>query len=257
MRKALLLLTCVALVIGMAIPVQAFEIGVRAYYWLPGLSGDVKADTSVLVGTKLDLKSDLGFDEESYPAVEAFAGLGSHHLSLSYYRADYSGTSTLTTDINFGGKTFTTAAPINSSLEYDVFDLVYQYDLLDLENIMAGFSLGFVAKVKYFDGNVGIDGDVGGTPASESVDFAVPIPMVGLNLHVGIIADLLELRVLATGISYSDGTVFDGMADISFTPFPLMDIHGGYRVFTMDVEADDVEFNYDTSGPYVAVTVSF
>ncbi len=82
MRKTLLLLTCVALVIGMAMPAQAFEIGIRGYYWLPGLSGDVKADTSVLPGTKLDLKSDLGFDEESYPAVEAFAGLGDHHLSL-------------------------------------------------------------------------------------------------------------------------------------------------------------------------------
>ena len=257
MRKTLLLLTCVALVIGLAMPAQAFEIGVRAYYWFPGLSGDVKVDESGLPGTKLDFKDDLDIDEESYPAVEAFAGLGNHHLSLSYYRADYSGTNTLTTDINFGGEIFSFTAPINSSLEYDVFDLVYQYDLLDLENIMAGFSLGFVAKVKYFDGNLGIDGEVGGFPASESVDFSVPIPMVGLNLHVGIIADLLELRVLATGISYGDGTVLDGMADISFTPFPLMDIHGGYRVFTIDVDADDVEFNYDTSGPYVAVTVSF
>ena len=251
MRKALLLLTCVALVIGMAMPAQAFEIGVRAYYWLPGLSGDVK---SGVAGDTLDLKSDLGFDEESYLALEAFAGLGNHHLSLSYYRADYSGTSDVgIAGIIFDGQTFT--GNISSNLEYDVYDLIYQYDLLDLENIMAGFSLGLVAKVKYFDGNIGIESV---PPAlSESVDFAVPIPMVGLNLHAAILADLLELRVLATGISYGGGTVMDGMADISFTPFPLIDIHGGYRVFTIDVDADDVEFNYDTSGPYVAVTVSF
>ena len=253
MRKTLLLLTCVALVIGMAMPAQALEIGVRGYYWLPDVSGNVKADVTGIPGNNLDLKSDLGFDDENYAAVEAFAGLGSHHLSLSYYRVDYSGTNTLTKDINFGGKTFDANFQLNSSLEYDVYDLMYQYDLLDLENIMAGFSLGFVAKVKYFDGNVGIES----TTASASVDFSVPIPMVGLSLHVGILADLLELRVLATGISYGDGTVLDGMADISFTPFPLIDIHGGYRVFEIDVDADDVEFNYDTSGPYVAVTVSF
>ncbi len=247
MRKTLLLLTCIALVIGLSMPAQAFEIGIRGYYWLPGLSGDVTAD-----GDTLDLKSDLGFDEESYYALEAFAGLGNHHLSLSYYRADYSGTNT-GVDFTFDGTNFTGA--ISSNLEYDVFDLVYQYDLLDLENIMAGFSLGLVAKVKYFDGNLGIES----VPPvqSESVDFTVPIPMVGLNLHVGIIADFLEFRVLATGSGYGGGTVLDGMADISFTPFPLMDIHGGYRVFTVDVEADDVEFNYATSGPYVAVSVSF
>jgi hypothetical protein len=257
MRKTLLFFTFIALVVGLSMPAQAFEIGVRGYYWLPGLSGDIKADAGGVTGDTLDLKSDLGFDEESYPALEAFAGLGDHHLSLSYYRADYSGKNTLTTTVNFGGTTFDANVPLDSSLEYDVYDLVYRYDLLDLENIAAGFSIGFVAKVKYFDGNASVDGDVGGVTESESVDFTVPIPMVGLNLHVGILADILELRVLATGVSYGDGTVMDGMADISYTPFPLIDIHGGYRIFTMDVDTDDVEFNYDTSGPYVAVSVSF
>jgi hypothetical protein len=254
MRKTLLFLTCVALVFGLSMPAQAFEIGVRVNYWFPGLSGDIKVDDSGLTGTKLDLESDLGFDEESYPVVEAFAGLGNHHLSLSYYKADYSGTNT-NVDFNFAGQNFT--GDISSDMEYDVFDIVYQYDFLDLENSLAGFSLGFVAKVKYFDGNFSIDGEVGGFPESESEDFAAPIPMVGLNLNVGIIADILELRVLATGSGYGGGTVLDGMADISLTLFPFTDIHGGYRVFTMDFDDDDVEFDFDTSGPYVAFTVSF
>ena len=235
-------------------PAQAFEIGVTGYYWAPGLSGDIKVDDSGILGTKLDLKSDLGMDEESYPALEVFAGLGNHHLSLSYYRADYSGTNT-GVDFNFAGQNF--IGYISSNLEYDVFYIVYQYDFLDLENSLAGFSLGFVAKVKYFDGNFSIDGEVGGFPESESEDFAAPIPMVGLNLNVGIIADILELRVLATGSGYSGGTVLDGMADISLTLFPFTDIHGGYRVFTMDFDDDDVELDFDTSGPYVAFTVSF
>jgi hypothetical protein len=253
MRKTLLFLTCVALVFGLSMPAQAFEIGVRVNYWLPGLSGDIKVDEGGLTGTKLDLESDLGFDEESYPVVEAFAGLGNHHLSLSYYKADYSGTSTVA-GIIFDGQPFT--GDIKSNMEYDIYDLVYQYDLLDLENSLAGFSLGLVAKVKYFDGNFGID-SITFPGTSASIDGSVSIPMVGLNLNVGIIADILELRVLATGSSYGGGTVLDGMADISLTLFPFTDIHGGYRVFTMDVDADDVEFNYDTSGPYVAFTVSF
>lgn len=253
MRKTLLLFTVVALLICLAIPAQAFEIGVRVNYWFPGLSGDITVDEGGIPGTKLDLKSDLGFDEESYPVVEAFAGLGNHHLSLSYYRADYSGTSTVA-GIIFNGQPFT--GDIKSNMEYDVYDLVYQYDLLDLENSLGGFSLGLVAKVKYFDVNLGID-SITFPGTSESIDASVPIPMVGLNLNVGIIADILELRVLATGSGYGGGTVLDGMADISLTLFPFTDIHGGYRVFTMDVDTDDVEFNYDTSGPYVAFTVSF
>ena len=63
--------------------------------------------------------------------------------------------------------------------------------------------------------------------------------------------------MLATGMSYGGGTVFDGQTDISITPFPFLDIHGGYRIFFVNADTDDVEFNYDTSGPYAAVTLSF
>ena len=77
------------------------------------------------------------------------------------------------------------------------------------------------------------------------------------NHHLGILADILEGRVMATGMSYGGGTVFDGQADISITPFPFLDIHGGYRIFLIDADAEDVEFGYDTSGPYVALTIGF
>ena len=252
MKKAFLRMICFVAVFGMVVPAQAFELGVRGYYWFPGLSGDVKVDESGITGTTLDLESDLGLDDESYPIVEAFMGLGNHHLSLSYYRADYSGTNTLTEEITFAGETYSVGALVSSSLEYSVYDLMYHYDLLHLENVLSGFSLGPVGRVKAFDGEVKVES----SGLTESASFTAPIPMLGLNLHLGILADLLEGRVLATGMSYGGGTIIDGQADISFTPFPFLDIHGGYRIFLIDSDADDVEFNYDTSGPYVAVTVS-
>ncbi len=251
MKKAFLLMICFGVVFGMAVSVQAFEFGVRGHYWFPELSGDLKVDESGIPGNTLNLESDLGLDDESYPIIEGFVGLGNHHLSLSYYKADYSGTKTLSEDFTFAGKDF--SGPIRSSLEYSVFDFMYQYDLLDLENILAGFSLGAVGRVKLFDGKV----EIKSSALTERESFTAPIPMLGLNLHLGILADLLEGRVLATGMGYGGGTIFDGQAEISLTPFPFLDIHGGYRIFFIDVDADDVEFDYDTSGPYAAVTLSF
>ena len=81
--------------------------------------------------------------------------------------------------------------------------------------------------------------------------------MLGANFHVGLLKDIIEARVLATGIGYHDSTAFDGQAEISFTPFPFVDIHGGYRYLKIDVDQDNVTFNFDNSGVYVAVTVSF
>jgi hypothetical protein len=110
-----------------------------------------------------------------------------------------------------------------------------------------------VGKVKLFDGNVSVKS----ATLSTNQDFTAPIPMLGLNLHMGILADILEARLLVAGIGYGDGTIFDSQADISYTPFPFLDIHGGYRLFTIDIDTDDVQADYSTSGPYVAITVSF
>jgi len=253
MKRAFLWMICFVAVFGMALPAQAFEVGVRGYYWFPVISGDLKVDESSIAGTTIDLDDELGLDDESYPVIEAFAGIGNHHLSLSYYNADYSGTNTLVDPITFAGETFDAGTLIAGSLEYSVYDFMYQYDLLDLENVLAGFSLGLVGRVKAFDGEVKINAS--GVTADES--FTAPIPMLGLNLHLGILADILEGRVLATGMSYGGGTIFDGQADISITPFPFLDIHGGYRIFLIDADVEDVELGYDTSGPYVALTISF
>ena len=254
MRKSLLVLVCiVAGVVFITSQGMALEVGVRGYYWLPTLNGDIKVDGNGITGTTLDLENDLGLDDEYYPVIEFFAGIGNHHLSLSYYKAEYDGSKVLTKTITFNGKTFNASDLINTSLEYNVYDIVYQYDILDLENILAGFSIGLVGKLKVIDGSV----EIKSSALSTSDDFTAPIPLVGANLHLGILANLLEARLLGTGVGYGNGSMFDIQADLSITPFPLVDIHGGYRLFFIDVDAGDVEFNYNTSGPYMAVTVSF
>jgi len=255
MKKILLLIISIMVVFGAALPAQAFEAGVRGYYWFPTISGDVKYSDGSLNGTKLDLEDDLNIDDEYYPVGEVFIGGGDHHLSFSFYRADYDGTATLTEDINFGGETFPAGDRIKSSLEYDVYDLTYQYDLLDLENVLAGFSLGLVGRLRVYDVEVEIKSRT--VDQSEKEDYTVPIPLFGLNLHLGILADVLEARILTSGIGYWDGYMVDAQAELSFTPIPFVDIHAGYRTFFVDVDASDLELNYNTSGFYGGVTISF
>ena len=254
MKKSILSLIIVAMVFAFVSPVGAVDFGVRGYYWFTDISGDLRVDGSGILGTKLDLESDLGISDESYPVVEAFLGLGNHHLSFAYYRADYTGDGLLTRDIVFNGEIFTVGERISSTLKYDAYDVKYQYDFLNLENVLAGFSLGAVLRVEVFDGEAEIRSNT--FNQSEREDFTFPVPLVGLNFHMGLLADILEARVLATGFTYGDGTLIDAQADISWTPFPFLDIHGGYRYFSVDVDRSDVEANFEVSGPYVALTLS-
>jgi len=139
------LLLAVVLLSGSSL---ALEIGARGYYWFPSLGGTVKVDEASIVGTTIDFDKDLGIEGENYPSVEVFVGLGNHHLSFTHTDIDYSGTNTLTKDIYFKGERYEDEALVDSSIEYKMMDFLYQYDLLDLENILAGFSLGGVFQVK-------------------------------------------------------------------------------------------------------------
>ena len=255
MKKILMACLIGFTLMATALPAHGFEAGVRGYYWFPSLDGDIKYSDNSLTGTKLNLKDDLGFDDEYYPFGVVFLGLGDHHLSFSYYRANYDGKETLDQDINFGGDTFPAGDRIKSSLDYDVYDLTYQYDALDLENVLAGFSLGLVARVEVFDLEAKIKSETTGLRQKE--DYTAPVPMLGLNLHLGILADILEARVLATGIGYWDGYMVDAQAELSFTPIPYVDISAGYRTFWVDVDANDLKLNYNTSGPYAGISLVF
>lgn len=253
MRTKYFALSLLLAVLLLPVSSLAFEIGARGYYWFPSLDGSVKVDELGIVGTIIDFDNDLGIEDENYPSVEVFVGLGKHHLSLAYTDLDYSGQKVVTRDIVFKGKTFSVSDLVTSSIEYKMVDLHYQYDFLDLENILAGFSLGGVFHVKYLDGDIRMQT----TGIDEKEDFTVPIPMLGVNLHMGILADILEARVRGTGITYSGNSVYEVMAEISLTPFPFFSVHGGYKRFFVDIDEDDVVFDYHMSGPYVALTVSF
>ncbi len=234
-------------------PAMGVEFGVRGYYWFPTLSGDISYDGSDASGTELDLVNDLGLDDESFPMIEVFVGLGDHHLSFTYYSVTYEGSETLDEDFEFGDTTFNADSDVDTEVEYTVMDFAYQWDVVNFENMLAGASLGLVGKIKYFDIFTTIEED----DIKAEVDLAVPIPMVGLNLHIGILADILEARVQLAGIGYAGNSVIEFFGDVSYTPFPFLDIHAGYRSFTMAIEVEDYEANFGTAGPYAALTLSF
>jgi len=256
MKKIYLALSLLLVALLLPASSSAFEIGARGYYWFPSLDGNVQVDETAIIGTTINFEKDLGIEDENYPSVEVFLGGGKHHLSLTYTNIDYSGEKTLTRIITFNGQDYAINAVVNSSIEYRMMDLYYQYDFLNLENVAAGFSLGAVLQVKYLDGDVGLKST---TPINidEKQDFTLPIPMIGLNLHMGILADVLEARVKGTAIGYAGNTIYELMGDISWTPLPFLDIHGGYKTFVIDIDEDDIVFDYDMSGPYVALTLSF
>ena len=256
MRRLQWMAVCaLAMLLFSAMPVSAFEIGARGYYWFPGFKTDMKADSAGLSGTDINLKDNLDVGTKAFPSVEVFGGLGSHHLGLTYTPITYSGSTVLAQPINFNGKVFAAGWNVDTDLKLRMLDLEYRYTLLNMENILAGFSLDAIGQIKYIDGEAKMNAPAAGTEA----DFTIraPIPMVGVGAHVGLLLNILEARAKITGISYSGNYLYEALADLSLTPFPLLDIHAGYKVIRVHIDRNDVYLNSEFSGPYVALTVSF
>lgn len=256
MKRSLWTVLCaLALLLLWAMPVGAFEIGARGYYWFPGFKADMKSDSDIKPGTDINLKDNLNVGTKAFPSVEVFGGLGRNHLGLTYTPINYSGSTTLATKIDFSGQTFAAGTNVDSDLKLRMLDLEYRFTALNMENIMAGFSLDLIGQIKYIDGEAKIAAPALGREAIQSVQL--PIPMVGIGAHVGLLLNILEARAKVTGISYSGNYLYEALADISLTPFPLLDIHAGYKMIQVHLDRNDLFLNTTFSGPYLALTVSW
>lgn len=247
------LMASVLFLVAFSSPASALEIGVRGYYWFPSLNTDMKVDSGTVRGTEFNVKDDLGMGTKAYPSLEVFGGWGKQHVSLMYTQANYSGSAVLSNPITFNGITFASGTSVDSSLKIRMLDLTYKYDFIDMSNILAGFSVSAVGKLKYIEGDASLSG--GGQQAANTL--RLPIPMVGVAAHIGILANILEARAEVAGISYSGNSLYEASADLSLTPFPLIDIHAGYKIIALKVDQSDTYFNGQIAGPYVALTVGF
>jgi hypothetical protein len=249
------LLVAAFLILTWTVPATALEFGARALYWFPSFQADMKSDGNGLAGTFINAKDTLGLENKNFPTVEAFAGLGNHRFTLGYTPISYSGSATLTSPVTFNGVNFVAGDRVDTDLKLRMLDLEYQYTFLDLDNILAGFSLGLIGQLKYLDS----EAKMSAPAANRQAEFTgrLPIPMVGLSAHAGLLAGLLEARAKISGIGYSSSYLYEALADLSLTPFPFLDIHGGYKIIRVKIDQGGDFLDARFAGPFVALTVSF
>ncbi|MGE5190423.1 MAG: hypothetical protein ACM3NF_10235 [Gemmatimonadota bacterium] len=241
--------------LAIAAPASALpglDVGVRGYYWFPDMSAEVQT-FSPAPDTKLDAKDDLGVTDEDFPSGEAFVRFGRVHLRVGYTPVAYDGSKTLTAPITFNGQSFGAGAHVVTDLDVTMVDGDVQIDLLRPDVVAASFNLGLIVKVKYVDGTAELQG--GG--ATETKDFAAPIPMAGLAAGAGVLKNVLRADARLTGIAYSGNHVYEADVFASYVPFPFFRIQGGYRYLDMKVDEDDIVAEIRVKGPYAGAQVSF
>jgi len=256
MRKdivsAMVLLFLLSMLCWQASTCSAFEIGARGNFWIADITGNLQGNNGT-PGTVLDVSDDLDMGYHGVPFGEAFAGIGRHHFTLGVTYYDQKGTKDAGRDMVFDEKTFQAGTELDTNFRWVMLEMEYALTLLDLENVLAGFSVDAFVAGRYQTGEISIEG--GGQRGTRSISWFRPLG--GVRLHLGFLADILEFRMKGGGILLSEEHIVDALGEFSLTPFPFMDLAVGYRYLSIKVDSNDLEQDYDLMGPYAGITLSF
>lgn len=232
---------------------EAFAlVDVEARYWFTNLDSNVSATSGTVVGTDLNLVSDLGLDDhENFPEGRITFNLGNHSIRYAYMPLSWSGDTALSNTITFAGKTFPVSSGVSTDVQVDYHRFSYKYDVINkLKN-----RLGFIVEVKYLDGRVNLKDAAFGL--DESTRLQIPMPAVGVGGQLSI-PFLANIRAEITGMSLgSTAYVVDGEANVGFHPLPFVNLSAGYRYLKFHVEQDDDTGSVALRGPFVTISAAF
>ena len=241
--------------VGPAAALPFVEVWGEFRYWRPTLESEIVASSAALLGTTIDPVSDLGLDEEQN-AFEGRVGLtllGRHKFRIGYLPLSFDGDRVITRTITFQGQTFTANVDrVLTDLDVKILRAGYEFDFFKTP---VGY-LGVLLEVHYFDVQARLR-----TIASakdESADFKFPFPVVGLAFRAYPITQILSVGAEVVGVTIgSRGHYLDGEASVTLSPWPFVELTGGYRVIDLHGEEGDDSFDLLLHGPFASLTVRF
>lgn len=248
------LIAAVLLAFMVVVPLAgATGLGVRASYWYPTPSGEVRVKDYISAGSGLDFEDDLNLDAEGVPEVSAFLSVGRHHLCATYTRLNFSSSGVLPERKLYAGVLIPAGTEIESDLDWPMLDLEYGYDIVKFDAILAGLSLTGLGRIKFMDATTSLS--MFGQTAEST--FRPTVPMIGAAAHLDVLLNIVSADIKVAGMAYNSNTVLDASAEVLVTPFPLVGLSLGYRYLILDLEYDDTVTDATFDGFYGLFRIAF
>ncbi len=251
MRRFLLALSVLVSVLLLSSHANAI-VDVEARYWFTNLDANIEASSGAVIGTDLNLVSDLGIDDhESFPEGRITLELGHNRLRYAYMPLSWSGNTTISSSLSFAGMIFPSSTRVSTDVQFDYHRFSYEYDFIDKLNNR----LGLIVEVKYLDGRVNLKDAAFGL--DESTRLQIPIPAVGVGGELAI-PFLANVRAEITAMSLGSlAYVVDGEVNIGFKPLPFVNVSAGYRYLRFHIEQDTDIGSVTLRGPFITLSANF
>ncbi len=247
---ALVVLSC----LGRAHAGRPSIVGGEVKWWMPEVDSKVKSSDDWVEGTSVSLEADLHLDsEQDVPYFKVWLGTRDR-VSFSTFSIDLSGDDFPDLDVNFGGKTYTTAVELDTRLEAKIYRIAWERDWGDTGT----YRLSSIVGVEVIEAEVSLDNSLVG---SEKAEWSQPTPILGgqaewrLPFGLGVYGELAGVYVgygdFEGGfIEWEVGVKLDLMQGRFFAT-------AGYRELKVDVEQDEDRVDLTLSGFVFGAGLSF
>ena len=252
MGKVLLAILFLVSFIGFVCGEERIEFQGR--YWTTDLDTRIKVASNSVEGTDVDLKDDLGINDEDFPEARLTIALSKHNkMRFGYTQISYNGERNITRTIMFNGKSYTLGSKVETDFDLKYLRLGWIWEFINIgDGVFEGGTLfevkGFIIEASLNAPSLSI---------SESEDFRGAFPSLGLTLGMQPHKSV-NLFAEASGISAGNyGYFYDAEVGVEFTITKSFTILGEYRILELKAEDDSNYAKLKIKGPFAGGTLRF
>lgn len=200
--------------------------------------------------SRIDMANTLGFKRKTDISAQAAIQLGDSRLGFSYLPLNFTGSSTMTTPVNFNGTAFTGA--VQSSLKATIFDASYTWYVINMDDLPSRLQFGIETSVKYINTRISMQSAL----SNQSLSASVAIPMAGIRGRIAL-ADFIGLSGHMGYMGYANNRLVDYEAQLEYSPLPTLGMYAGYRSLQLKLESGSTQLDTRFSGPFVGLFARF
>jgi hypothetical protein len=245
---------------------ENFNVELGLMYWKPAPRLVIGSNSLQTVSaTGVDFVQEFDIQDKRFREFRAVIRAGKTKLRASHVKMVYNEAAVLQRAIIVGGRTFNVAANATADLEWDLWRLGYERDLVKSDRAL----LGFIAEVNFNHVVANLNATAAGITATSFTDEKVPFPALGAiarvypHKNVGITVEWTGFKMpgfLANKLTDTEnGAAHMKDLDIYVTGSitRYFGIQGGYRALSADYLLDADSGDFEMKGPYFGAMIRF
>jgi hypothetical protein len=215
-------------------PGEDYHVELGYMFWSPDPELVLRTDAPQAIGSEIDFVQEFGIEDERFREFRAVLKMGrKHKLRLSYLPIRYEAEAVIARTITFSGRTFTVGAPATANVEWNLWRVGYEWDVVSTGRAF----FGVIGELKYNK----VSAEIAAVGiAVEAAEAQAPIPAIGaiargyVSKNVSVTAEFTGFKLPDSISEENDAEFWDLDVYATVNLGRNLGVQGGYR--SLDVE---------------------